>query len=1063
MPKLSVAELKAMLKAAENEPDESIHVAEDMIRSRTNSDDTKDGDSRSTNSMSAAHRRKTEAFITKNLSKLYKDAIASTSDGKLRHKEIRDLVKELAGFDPDHGQMLHIMDELDEDGDGDISLEEWISFGIKHTDHEKHEFHFDEVSDHPVDDRTYYEKTVQYWNSIDWDENYWAAKDYMLWFLEQCKLSVSFDDLMMFMTLFVLFGDNIKLISSEKSADNTFEVCNTIGLFFFVAEFLAQSWSKTEVETWRPFVAQGYLLSFYWWLDILSILSMFPDISWISEGLGMGDISNAVQGNNNITRAGRIVRLVRLVRLVKLYKMYKDKKKKLDQEKEMMELVRVGEMSYDDIMRQQALYQDRQSKLGAKLDNSITQRVILLVLTMVIILPLCTYSESNYSAYTAMDTLYNTLADNDIDATLRNAVVEDVVKRYDSRNALSLIFLEIEPSGSYPDNVIVNDVALINQLRASAVIDITYGEKNSNVFLHAKFDNRELVEESAKLGIGLTVFIGFMLVLGTTLFNNDAQVTVLQPIEHMMNMLDAVVKDPLSPLYFDHTDPCGPGEYETRLLESTIEKITGLLRVGFGEAGAGIISANLSFDSGNKINPLLPGVRVYVIVGFCDIHHFEEVLVKLTDDVLTFVNSIAEIVHENVAHWGGQCNKNLGNAFVILWRIDDEKKLHEVLNSSKFSKKDNPVHAAGGESATSKAIKEAAKRQSKVIDLRRVPGINILADQALIGYLKIIAEINRSKAILKYRNEPRLTHNGTEPFKVSMGFGLHAGWAIEGAVGSLYKVDATYLSPHVNMAARLETSSRQYGVPLLASHFVHELLSPEVKAKCRKVDVVTVKGSEVPVGVYTYDCLEDQVFKAKPLVPAKKGGKKQSAATQVKTDEEDVDAVIHSALATVAKVGSATSAKYNYQSVAPLDIDFADGFLAGDMNMSPNSSSSAKNQSHASMKARADEEDATEGFFLTNTSDTVEVFDMDDDMLMLRAHVANNDEFNLVFSEGIKVYLEGDWTTARKFLEKANKLMARAAPQLGGDGPCLTLLEYMGERNWKAPSDWGGFRPLTAK
>ena len=51
--------------------------------------------------------------------------------------------------------------------------------------------------------------------------------------------------------------------------------------------------------------------------------------------------------------------------------------------------------------------------------------------------------------------------------------------------------------------------------------------------------------------------------------------------------------------------------------------------------------------------------------------------------------------------------------------------------------------------------------------------------------------------------------------KVRMGFGLHAGWAIEGAVGSLQKVDATYLSPHVNMAARLETSSKQYGVPLL--------------------------------------------------------------------------------------------------------------------------------------------------------------------------------------------------------------------------------------------------------
>lgn len=31
-----------------------------------------------------------------------------------------------------------------------------------------------------------------------------------------------------------------------------------------------------------------------------------------------------------------------------------------------------------------------------------------------------------------------------------------------------------------------------------------------------------------------------------------------------------------------------------------------------------------------------------------------------------------------------------------------------------------------------------------------------------------------------------------------------AGWAIEGAIGSEYKIDASYLSPHVNMASRLE-------------------------------------------------------------------------------------------------------------------------------------------------------------------------------------------------------------------------------------------------------------------
>jgi len=36
----------------------------------------------------------------------------------------------------------------------------------------------------------------------------------------------------------------------------------------------------------------------------------------------------------------------------------------------------------------------------------------------------------------------------------------------------------------------------------------------------------------------------------------------------------------------------------------------------------------------------------------------------------------------------------------------------------------------------------------------------------------------------------------------------HGRRAIEGAVGSPLKVDATYLSPNVNMAARLEAASR---------------------------------------------------------------------------------------------------------------------------------------------------------------------------------------------------------------------------------------------------------------
>lgn len=56
-----------------------------------------------------------------------------------------------------------------------------------------------------------------------------------------------------------------------------------------------------------------------------------------------------------------------------------------------------------------------------------------------------------------------------------------------------------------------------------------------------------------------------------------------------------------------------------------------------------------------------------------------------------------------------------------------------------------------------------------------------------------------------------------------------AGWAIEGAIGSEYKIDASYLSPHVNMASRLEAATKQYGATILMSEEFVRMLSPGVR------------------------------------------------------------------------------------------------------------------------------------------------------------------------------------------------------------------------------------------
>lgn len=94
--------------------------------------------------------------------------------------------------------------------------------------------------------------------------------------------------------------------------------------------------------------------------------------------------------------------------------------------------------------------------------------------------------------------------------------------------------------------------------------------------------------------------------------------------------------------------------------------------------------------------------------------------------------------------------------------------------------------------------------------------------------------LKRSKRLHSYCQRPDILER-MPGYSVRMGFGLHVGWAIEGAIGSEYKIDASYLSPNVNMAARLEAATKQFGTTILLSDDFVSLLSPAVRKRVRQV------------------------------------------------------------------------------------------------------------------------------------------------------------------------------------------------------------------------------------
>jgi hypothetical protein len=133
------------------------------------------------------------------------------------------------------------------------------------------------------------------------------------------------------------------------------------------------------------------------------------------------------------------------------------------------------------------------------------------------------------------------------------------------------------------------------------------------------------------------------------------------------------------------------------------------------------------------------------------------------------------------------------------------------------------------------------------------------ADMAIMSFMKILAQIHKNPKVLKYRRHAGLNQR-MPGYAVAMGFGLHAGWAIEGAIGSDFKIDASYLSPHVNLSSRLEAATKQYGVPILVSGTMFQLATSKTRAILRRIDRVTVKGSKAPVDLYTPDLRIDTLI-----------------------------------------------------------------------------------------------------------------------------------------------------------------------------------------------------------
>lgn len=275
-----------------------------------------------------------------------------------------------------------------------------------------------------------------------------------------------------------------------------------------------------------------------------------------------------------------------------------------------------------------------------------------------------------------------------------------------------------------------------------------------------------------------------------------------------------------------------------------------------------------------------------------------------------------------------------------------------------------------------------------------------------------------------------------------------------GPIGSRYKIDASYLSPHVNLSEALQDLTKLYSTPLLVSGEFFTLLSPYMKSFMRRIDVVKVVGRDVPMNLYAFDIhagdmrniiarrtpdgydteAEIEVLELKSSYFSKyRAAQRRSNGNRSDDDDEDDDED-EAKTATVDIMDSPLSPGPIRRVRDPLSVHalFSNAYL------NPHLSNFGQTEYTVGERMAIHHSTPIATYHL--------VYNYRLEVLQASIPVA----FQELYATGLELYLDGDWPQAKAKMEEARSLYPE-------DGTTKVILDVMEEHQFVAPPDWAGF------
>lgn len=202
------------------------------------------------------------------------------------------------------------------------------------------------------------------------------------------------------------------------------------------------------------------------------------------------------------------------------------------------------------------------------------------------------------------------------------------------------------------------------------------------------------------------------------------------------------------------------------------------------------------FQSGEM--PELKGDRCKITVLFADLRGFTTIAETLNpEQVVSILNEFFEKMIEAIFRHGGTLNKFLGDGFMAVFGAPAEDNFQE----------EHAVRAA--------------------LDMRRA--LDVLCERW------------------------KLAHS----HEFNVGIGINTGTAVVGNIGSQQRMEYTAVGDAVNIAARLETASKELGTDIVVSEYTYVTVRHRFPFK--QLKSLHVKGRTDPVTVYGVENSDDSL------------------------------------------------------------------------------------------------------------------------------------------------------------------------------------------------------------